>query len=169
MDIQDNYSVADKSISNRSIANRPIPSHQQSSAHNASFSRKFFSVKSNAFSYKRINGHLSCSVNFSSNQVETRFIAEQAATLLDKLLKRSLQHKKHPSQIECYLYSPENQVHVLSFGLGSDSAYSSGQINHQNDRLVELVKTRIRQLKLVFSINRIELNCDQSEILAQAV
>lgn len=140
-----------------------------SSFQQAQLFREHFCLKptpvSNAFRYKRINGSLSCSVNFSVNLMQTSVIAEQAVALLDRLLSISTHHKRQTSRIECYLYSPDNQVHVLSFGVESHLSPTVGE----NDWLIDLVKTRINQLKLMFPVKSLELSCEQSETLTRII
>lgn len=118
-------------------------------------------VNSNEVSeYKEIatlNESFSCSTKLAYPVRDASLIKTPATALLNKLLDLLLKRQCQPVQIECCLYSSKKQVHLLSLGLEQDKSTS-----YQKDRLLELILIRLDQLKLVFSVEHIEMSCYQA-------
>lgn len=98
--------------------------------------------------------YFQCSINFAYAVNNTQFLEAPATHLLQELVDFLIEHQLETRQIDWYLYSEKGQVH--SFSLGAE------RIHGQKQLLLELTQIRLEQLRLIFSIERMELRCEQT-------
>jgi len=101
------------------------------------------------------NYNLSISLEAATKSVQA--LQVPVARVFNELMQSLSEQHRSPTQIDCYLYSSLDQVHVFSFDV--ENIKPSKQ---QKALMLRLVLARLSQLKLVFPISCIQMRCEQS-------